>query len=178
MKNKKNGLKVLVTTLFMLCVPLLIGTKAYATEVKDILTPSQLISMEMVKNPQWLSKEEAEVTEETSEYANFAIANVNNYVNVRSMPSTEGEIVGKIYSGAVAEVLATAGDNNDWFQIVSGNVEGYIKSEYFLYGEEAAAVRDEYVTKYAEVQVTRLNVRKDSSTDSKRIGYVDEGEKL
>lgn len=178
MKNKKNGLKVLVTTLFMLCVPLLIGTKAYATEVKDILTPSQLISMEMVKNPQWLSKEEAEVTEETSEYANFAIANVNNYVNVRSMPSTEGEIVGKIYSGAVAEVLATAGDNNDWFQIVSGNVEGYIKSEYFLYGEEAAAVMDEYVTKYAEVQVTRLNVRKDSSTDSKRIGYVDEGEKL
>ena len=34
---------------------------------------------------------------EESEYANLAIANVDNYVNVRSAPNTDSEIVGKMY---------------------------------------------------------------------------------
>lgn len=115
---------------------------------------------------------------EEDEYANLAIADVNKYVNVRKEPNTDSEIVGKIYSGAVAQILAVAGDNDDWFQIVSGSVEGYIKSEYFIYGDAALDVIDQYVTRYAKVQVARLNVRKEPTTDSKRIGYVDEGEKI
>lgn len=115
---------------------------------------------------------------EEDEYANLAIADVNKYVNVRKEPNTDSEIVGKIYSGAVAQILAVAGDNDDWFQIVSGSVEGYIKSEYFIYGDAALEVIDQYVTRYAKVQVARLNVRKEPTTDSKRIGYVDEGEKI
>ena len=78
----------------------------------------------------------------------------------------------------MAQILAVAGDNDDWFQIVSGSVEGYIKSEYFIYGDAALDVIDQYVTRYAKVQVARLNVRKEPTTDSKRIGYVDEGEKI
>ena len=115
---------------------------------------------------------------EEDEYANLAIADVNKYVNVRKEPNTDSEIVGKIYSGAVAQILAVAGDNDDWFQIVSGSVEGYIKSEYFIYGDAALGVIDQYVTRYAKVLVARLNVRKEPTTDSKRIGYVDEGEKI
>lgn len=113
-----------------------------------------------------------------SEYSNLAIADVTDYVNVRSEPNTDSEIVGKIYDGAVAQILATAGEQGDWFQIVSGNVEGYIKAEFFLYGDAAAAVIDEYVTRYAKVQADRLNVREEPSTDASRIGYVDNGEKV
>ena len=79
-------------------------------------------------------------SEEESEYANLAIADVSNYVNVRSEPSTEGEIVGKIYNGAVAQILGIAGEEEDWLRIISGSVEGYIKAEYFIYGEAAAEV--------------------------------------
>lgn len=111
-----------------------------------------------------------------SAYTNFAIAQVNNYVNIRSIPSTEGDIVGKLPGGSVAEIQATAGEENDWFQIISGNVTGYIKAEYFISGEEAAAVMDNYVVTYAQITVNRLNVRKDASTGSKRIGYLEEGE--
>ena len=116
--------------------------------------------------------------EEESEYANLAIAQVTDYVNVRSLPNTDGEIVGKIYNGSVAQVLATAGDNDDWFQIISGDVEGFIKAEYFLYGEEAEAVIDRYVTYYATVLADRLNVREEQSADSRRIGYIDNGENV
>ena len=121
--------------------------------------------------------ESQEETEE-NEYADLAIAQVSNYVNVRSLPNTDSDIVGKIYNGAVAQVLSVAGEENDWFQIISGNVEGYIKAEFFLYGDAAAEVIDQYVTRYANVIADRLNVREQPSTESKRIGYIDNGEKV
>lgn len=120
------------------------------------------------------SQEEAE----ENEYADLAIAQVSNYVNVRSLPNTDSDIVGKIYNGAVAQVLSVTGEDHDWFQIVSGNVEGYIKAEFFLYGDAAAEVIDQYVTRYANVIADRLNVREQPSTESKRIGYIDNGERV
>ncbi len=120
----------------------------------------------------------AAAEEDKSEYADFAIADVTNYVNVRSGPNTDSEIVGKIYDGAVAHILASAGAENDWLQIVSGNVEGYIKSEFFIYGDAAAEVIDDYVTRYAVVKADRLNVRENPNIESKRIGYIDNGESV
>ncbi len=92
---------------------------------------------------------------EESEYSNLAIAKVDNYVNVRSAPGTDSEVVGKMYDGSVAQILSTAGENNEWFQVVSGNVEGYIKAEYFIYGDAAVSVIDDYVTHYVVVQADR-----------------------
>ncbi len=190
MRKSKGLTGLCVLAIVGMILPLVISkASVFATENLNILTPSQLISMEMVKTDEWLKNHPAgamigmEATigssvETESEYANFAIADVTDYVNVRKEPSTDGEIVGKIYDGAVAQVLAKAGENNEWFQITSGNVEGYIKAEFFIYGEEAAAVMDEYVTKYAEVKADRLNVRKEATTDSDRIGYIDNGEKV
>ena len=111
------------------------------------------------------------------EYTNLAIADVTDYVNVRSLPSTEGEILGKIYDGAVAQIQDVAGEDNEWFKVVSGKVEGYIKAEYFIYGDAAVQVIDEYVTRYVEVKADRLNVRKEPDIESGRVGYLDHGEK-
>lgn len=141
------------------------------------LTIASGVSFAEVQDPEAISFAVAP-DEEESEYANLAIAQVTDYVNVRSLPNTDGEIVGKIYNGSVAQVLATAGDNDDWFQIISGDVEGFIKAEYFLYGEEAEAVIDQYVTYYATVLADRLNVREEQSADSRRIGYIDNGENV
>ena len=118
-------------------------------------------------------------SEENGEYLNFAIADVTDYVNVRQEPNTDSAILGKLYDGAVAQILATVGEgDNQWFQIVSGNVEGYIKAEYFIHGNEAAAVMDQYVSQYVKVNADRLNVREGQTTDSRRIGYVCVGEEL
>jgi len=118
-------------------------------------------------------------SEENGEYLNFAIADVTDYVNVRQEPNTDSAILGKLYDGAVAQILATVGEgDNQWFQIISGNVEGYIKAEYFIHGNEAAAVMDQYVSQYVKVNADRLNVREGQTTDSRRIGYVCVGEEL
>lgn len=123
-------------------------------------------------------EEQGENDPQENEYADLAIANVNHYVNVRQGPDTDSEIVGKIYDGAVAQILSTAGEEDDWFQVVSGNVEGYIKAEFFLYGDAAVAVIEDYVTRYATVKADRLNVRKEPDISASRLGFIDFGEKV
>lgn len=119
-----------------------------------------------------------EDAEEESEYADLAIADVTDYVNVRSEPNTDSEILGKMYDKSVAHILGTAGENDEWLKVISGKVEGYIKAEYFIYGDEAAEVAPNYVTRYAVVKADRLNVRKEPSIESDRIGYIDNGERV
>ena len=58
----------------------------------------------------------------------------------------------------------TTESDGDWFQVISGEVEGYIKAEFFIYGDAAAEVIDNYVTHYAVVQADRLNVRQEPDT--------------
>ena len=117
--------------------------------------------------------------DEESEYSNFAIANVDKYVNVRREPGTDAEIVGRMYDGAVAQIQDKKEcEDGEWLEVISGNVKGFIKAEYFIYGDEAAKVIDDYVDRYALVNADRLNIRENPGTDSKRIGYANNGEKL
>ncbi|MDE5747507.1 MAG: C40 family peptidase, partial [Acetatifactor sp.] len=122
--------------------------------------------------------DEATDEEPESEYANLAIAQVNNYVNVRQEPTTDSAVLGKIYNGAVAQILDVAGEEQDWFHVVSGSVDGYVKAEFFLYGDAAVEAVDNYLTRYATVIANRLNVRQEPGTDSKRIGFITHGEKV
>lgn len=121
---------------------------------------------------------EAEVTEnETpvvkSEYADIAVAQVNNYVNVRSLPSEEGEILGKLYNNSAATVVETSGD---WYKITSGSVTGYVKSEFVVVGNEELS--RSVGRRVATVDTETLKVRKEASTESSVLGLVPGGDDL
>ncbi len=153
--------------------------EAEALEETDVLTPeAEALEEADVLTSEEIREETEKESVENAEYANLAIADVSGYVNVRTEPNTDSEIVGKIYDGAVAQILSVAGEAQDWFQITSGNVEGYIKAEFFIYGDAAAEVVEQYVTRYAKVNADRLNVREEPSTESSRIGYLDNGESV
>ena len=62
-----------------------------------------------------MSTEETTQTEE-QDFRGLVIAQVNNYVNVRSIPSEEGEIVGKLYDKSVGEFVE---EQDGWYKIVS-----------------------------------------------------------
>lgn len=128
----------------------------------------------------WLAADGSDELEEEDEYGNFAIAaQISHYVNVRKEPTTESEKVGKMYKGSVAEVLEVVGEGeNTWLRIISGDVEGYIKAEYFLYGSSAQEVIEQYINRCAQVNVTRLNVRSKPDVESARIGYVSSTERV
>lgn len=102
-----------------------------------------------------------------SEYADIAIAQVRSYVNVRSLPSEEGEILGKLYNNSAATVL---GEEDGWYQVISGSVTGYVKSEYVVVGDEALAKN--VSNRIATVNVETLRVRKEATTESGILGLV------
>lgn len=126
------------------------------------------------------TEEETEETTETAsedeqDFRGLVIARVNNYVNVRSIPSEEGEIVGKLYDKSVGEFEEEV---DGWYKITSGNCSGYVKAEYCVTGDEAQALAKEVGTTYAVVNTTTLKVRQEASTDSAVLGLVPIEEEL
>ena len=99
----------------------------------------------------------------------MVIAKVNDYVNVRSIPSEDGEILGKLYDKSVGEFIS---EDNGWYEITSGSVTGYVKAEYCVTGEDAVELAKEVGTRIATVNTTTLYVREEPSTDSAVIGMV------
>ena len=78
-----------------------------------------------------------------SEYADIAIAQVDNYVNVRAEANTDSEVLGKLYNNSAATVLETTDDG--WYKINSGSVTGYVKAEYVVTGDEELARRVDFL---------------------------------
>lgn len=115
-----------------------------------------------------------EIPEVASEYADIAIAQVNNYVNVRLEPNTESEILGKLYNNSAATVLEATEDG--WYRIHSGNVEGYVKAEYVVVGDEELA--RSVGTRYATVATTTLFVRSQPTTEASILTMLPEGDDL
>lgn len=103
------------------------------------------------------------------------IAQVNDYVNIRSTPGTDGEIVGKLYNNSVGSLIGKSGD---WYQMKSGSVEGYVKAEYFKSGDEAKQIADEVGKKVATVNTETLKVRSEADLEASVLGLVPGGEEL
>lgn len=126
------------------------------------------------KNKEKKETEEAKTEEEPkSEYSDIAIAQVESYINVRSEPNEEAEVLGKLHNNAACTVLGTEGE---WYKIHSGNVEGYIKAEYAVLGDENLA--KSVSTRVANVNTETLNIRSDASTEAALVGQADEGDML
>ena len=123
-----------------------------------------------IVEPVVIEKTEQVVEEPAEEdFSNLVIAQVNNYVNVRSIPSEEGEIVGKLYDKSVGEKL---GEENGWYKIQSGNCTGYVKGEYCVTGEEANVLAKEIGLRIATVTTTTLKVRQEPSMEASVLGLV------
>lgn len=102
-----------------------------------------------------------------TDLAHTAVAQVSDYVNVRSKASEDGQIVGRLYNEAVAAVQA---EENGWYKITSGNVEGYVKADFLSVGDDALIMS--VAKTVATVQTTTLNVRKEASTDAGIVTQV------
>ncbi|MBO6196944.1 MAG: C40 family peptidase [Butyrivibrio sp.] len=116
---------------------------------------------------------EEETADENSEdelFKTLVIAKVNDYVNVRDLPSEEdGEIIGKLYDKSVGTFIEEVGG---WYKIKSGSVEGYVKAEYCVTGDDAVDLAKEVGTRIATVTTTTLKVRGGASLDAEVLGLV------
>ena len=108
-----------------------------------------------------------------SEYANVGISIAADYVNIRKKPSTEAEIIGKLYRGSAATIIKHEGD---WVYIKSGSVSGYIMKDYLAIGYSAEKLIDDFGTKWATVTTETLKVREEKNTNCTVLTLIPEDE--
>lgn len=118
---------------------------------------------------------ETPVPEEQGEFANKCIANVEETLNIRKEPSTEAEFVGSMNPGAIAIVEGTEGD---WTKIKSGDVEGYVLSQYILTGDSAEEFAADYVTLRGTVLEDGVNIRAEKSTSAEILVVLDKDDTI
>ena len=104
-----------------------------STDLEDDFQTSAGFSATDTYDDAEIIEEETETKTDEQDFSGLVIARVTNYVNVRSLPSEEGEIVGKLYDKSVGEFIE---EKDGWYKIVSGNCTGYVKGEYCVVGEE------------------------------------------
>ena len=154
------------------------GVQAQTADVVEELQSNaavaRMMEPETVAEEAWETAEiaENELPQTASEFADIAVAQVNHYVNVRQEPDTESEILGKLYDKSAATVLETTEDG--WYRITSGNVNGYVKAEYVVVGDEELA--RSVGTRLATVTTTTLFVRTEPTTEAKVLTMLPDGD--
>lgn len=119
----------------------------------------------------------AMVSQEISPWAGKLMPNVEEYLNIRSEASDDAELVGKIYKGAVADIVER-GDG--WTKISSGSVEGYVKNEFCVTGFDAENLANQQGTTYATAVSGGVRVRAEASSEEgvEILDVMEEGGKL
>ncbi len=131
---------------------------------------------------EWMNIEDGETAEEVTVedaeeelFRNLVIAQVRSCVNVRSLPSESGEILGKLYNNSVGTFIK---EEDGWYLIKSGSVTGYVKAEYCVTGEDAVDIARSVGTRIATVTTQTLFVRTEPTTESSILGMVPEADEL
>ena len=71
-------------------------------------------------------EEEPQLSEEQQAWNSKLMADVDDFLYIRSSADGESEVIGKLYKGAAADIVETL---DGWYHITSGSVDGYVKSE-------------------------------------------------
>ena len=164
---RKNSLKYIVCALFavLLCVP---GMSVNAEEKRSTLHHEEIgIDLRAFLEQQIEQMDKA--------YWNLVIADVDNYVNVRSLPSEDGEVLGKLYNHSVGELLKV---EDGWYQITSGSVTGYVKAEYCVTGTDAIELAKELETRIATVKTVSAYVKKEAEKEAEVLGFLAMGDEV
>lgn len=104
-----------------------------AAELSEVVSAGVATAMEQVDDETVLAAAVAPSVVEG--YSLLGVVNAESgYINIREEMSTESDVVGKIRKDAICEVVSI---EDGWCEIESGEINGYISSDYLLTGAEA-----------------------------------------
>ena len=99
-----------------------------------------------------------------------AFALCDEYLNVRSEADKESAPVGKLYNFGSMEIIDV--DENGWYKIRSGNVEGYVAGQYLATGSLAEEIAADAGYTTAEVGVEALHLRASADQEGEIISTI------
>lgn len=109
----------------------------------------------------------------TSIFKNLGVAMVEDSLNIRKEPKSDGQIVGKMKGHAGCSILA---EEDGWYKIKSGPVTGYVYGKYLATGQAAKAEAYYDMKLMLRVNTEILRVREGPGTDQRILGKIREGE--
>ena len=148
------------------------STEAKETETsskkEETETPSKKEETETKVDDKEENKKDAEVnTTKETVVKKGTVSNVTSFLNIRKEAGMSSEIVGRLYNGDVANVIATKGD---WKEIEYNGVKGYVHSNYLaVEGEEYKfdADLDTKLTTKSPAKVTEVVYKPINNNQSK-----------
>ncbi len=109
-------------------------------------------------------------------YDNLGVSLASDYINVRSSPEEKGieNIIGKFPGYGGCNIL---GEENGWYHIKSGSVDGYVRADLLATGQTAQDLAVQNAHVMAIINTEALNVRSQPSTDSEAWTQVTSGQR-
>ena len=128
-----RGIKNTVLVLAVAGTFLAPSVKAEAAELSNLVSAGVATTMEQVEDVAVLKAATSPSVVEG--YTLLGVVDAEKgYINIREEQSTDSDVVGKIRKDAICEVVSI---EDEWCEIESGEIKGYISSEYLLTGEKA-----------------------------------------
>lgn len=155
------------------------GTRS-SVGVADIVTNENEPQLKSVRLASFILREPQVDIEELIENARkkaweskvIVTVDEEQFVYMRSEPSTEGSILGIMPHGAAGTVIEKHGD---WSYVNSGQIDGYVSNEYLAFGEEALEIAENICGYVAYVDTYKANIRSGPSINEDVIATVQEG---
>lgn len=152
------------------------GAAVYLEGVMDEVADADTADVSNSDNGIAQEEEAQEASDEPDgQMSNLVMANVEDSVNVRAEANEDAEVVGKMFKNCGGEILE---QSNGWTKLKSGNLEGWAKDEYLLFGEEALELSKTAGSLQATVLADALRVRKEASQEAGVYGNIKQGEEI
>ena len=154
--NYRN-VKTMMLALICMAAVLFPTFETEAAELSDLVNAGIASAIEQVDDETVLAAAVAPSVVEGYNLLGVVTAE-SGYINIREEMSTESKIVGKIRKNGICEVISI---EDEWSEIESGEIKGYISNEYLLTGVKANEKAEELMAegKSLETAVTLMEYR-------------------
>ena len=98
---------------------------------------------------------------------------VDTGVNIRATADSDGEVIGYLYSGMAAWVIEKG---DEWTEVSSGDITGFVKNDYLLYGRDVIGLADHYGYEGVATTWDDVNLFSAEDADSEILDVLETGE--
>ena len=100
---------------------------------------------------------------------------VSTGINIRSAANSDSEVIGYMYSGGAAWVI---NKGEEWTEIYSGGLTGFVRNEYLVYGDEVKGLADYYGVEGVSTTWDDVKLFGSEGNAADVIGSVDSGSSM
>ena len=137
--------------------------------IAEVLDPSALSSETPIEEQEDLNINEKFEAEKQRMEEELTMANVQNALNIRAQADESSEKVGLLYKDCGGTILER---KDGWTKFRSGNVTGWAKDEYLLFGEEAKEMAEDVGNWIVTLDGSAVRVRTQPSSEAETYGYL------